>query len=434
MDDLRQKLLGLFAVCGIVPPPIEATFRHVINQMTATGMLERLDEEEISGALLGGFAAAYPLCLGIFTETMDEAVRFTEQHKCAWAQYSKSRTATSKDNEADSGADFALVIWTGPDTARVALFQAKRFEASRPTQKTTSAMVPPAPYQPLWPVAGLSPLSGVEPGLHHIDVHRARFDKNGDLVGRTQMATLAQTARRIMAVQHLSEQRRAEYAAARVIADVPLPERPAESSALDDAAFMAWLDESTSAREKKSKAERRLRDLEAGSGAPSGIQYFNWLHYLGYARSTRRAKASRRANARSDILETGAVCVPVSALAPQLSHEERFGAGMPERTLVDLSTVICHRLVDVILNAFSGSHFGKDVDGWISLDASTIEIVLPDLQRFGHLFMGTDKGGASVNVVKILKDSQHSGQIVFDGPRSIHGYLPRASLPPPGLK
>lgn len=435
MDGFRQALLGAFGISGNIPAPIEATFRHVINQMTATGMLERFGEEEISGALLGGFAAAFPLCLGIFTDSGDEATQLAEQHKCAWGQYNKSRTGNADHNESDRGADFSLVVWSGSQTARLALFQAKRFEASQPTQKTIQAMVPPSVYQPLWPVARMTPVAGIDARLHYIDVHRERTDAAGNVVGMTQMATLATTARRIMAVRRLSSVEQLAYDKARQLAEGPVPAYPSAGDVgdIDVDEYLAILEDVNARREEQQKAKATLQAIEAKAAALSGVQHLHWVHYVGYARSSKRAKASAHNPIPSALLKSGAVCVPMSALAPQLSHEQGVRSAATSRTLVDLSAVVCYRLVDVILNAFAYARNGEDVAGWITVDAHTVELMLPELHRFGHVVMGTDKGGAGLALMNRLNGSMLSMSNITDFLTSVQGFLPPTPTSRPGM-
>ena len=143
-DKLRRLRLALLGQTrgSAAPEPVEATFRHTINQLSGVGLMATLDEETATGAILGGFATAFPLCLGIFTDANDVGNRDGALGKCAWGQYGKSRSGDLNQNETDRGADFALVIFGEGDRARVALFQAKRLEGAAPQQATLDGMTP----------------------------------------------------------------------------------------------------------------------------------------------------------------------------------------------------------------------------------------------------------------------------------------------------
>lgn len=432
MEALRKGMLGDFspvddAGAGRVPEPVEATFRHVLNQLSGIGMLSAFSEEEITSALLGGFAAAYPLCLGIFTDSVDEQKRIAQQSRCSWGQYSKSRTRTPKNNETDRGADFALVVWTSEDRARVALFQAKRFEGSRPKGPLKHSPTKAAANTPAPMMAGEGPLRMIPETEHFIDLRRARYDATGHIIGATQMVALARTGGRIRFARALEASQMKLYLKNADILDAPpfTFRDPSDDETSDDYAsdfeVAKGLDElqRQHAFEAVRKQEAMMPNVVANA-----FPTLDWIHYLGYARST--AAAKRKSGNGPDTFESGTVCVSLPEFHAQHAVE-RTASGFSttvgavatpsRRNLVDLASVNCFPLINVILNAFSPGD--DDVPGWISLDANTIEAALPFLQQFGHVFMGTDKGGVGHALIEKLNLRARSGVAMRPGTTAI---------------
>lgn len=102
------------------PGPITAAFRFVSRRVGELSALQLLDEESLTSSVLGGLAVACPLMLKMHGSGADG------ERLCSWGPYSKSGRAGSKQSEATSGADFALVLWESAMWARVAVFQAKK--------------------------------------------------------------------------------------------------------------------------------------------------------------------------------------------------------------------------------------------------------------------------------------------------------------------
>lgn len=97
---------------------LKKSFKHacrICRNISADGIL---DEETITGALLGALASSFPL---LSEEGSPKAL----SERFFWFRYSK-KSARHRDSEAANGADFALVLVDDVGLARVALFQAKR--------------------------------------------------------------------------------------------------------------------------------------------------------------------------------------------------------------------------------------------------------------------------------------------------------------------
>ena len=98
------------------------TFRHMIAVCTYLSADGILDEETLTGTVLGALASAYPLIL-------KEAGSPRSQTEFFWSRYNKAR-ARDKHSEAANGADFTLVLLGDNGLAHLAVFQAKRSAVS----------------------------------------------------------------------------------------------------------------------------------------------------------------------------------------------------------------------------------------------------------------------------------------------------------------
>jgi hypothetical protein len=111
--------------------PLTAAIQHVARLIEERKFVASLDEETLTAGLFGGLASAVALFVRCYGSGIEGETR-----ECSWGMFKKSRPPVSSrevgeklervEHEARSGADFALVLWQGPDDALVALFQAKK--------------------------------------------------------------------------------------------------------------------------------------------------------------------------------------------------------------------------------------------------------------------------------------------------------------------
>jgi hypothetical protein len=419
LDGLLKKLLGRYSVewgaghrrAG-PPAPVEATFRHVLNQLTGIGMLASCDEETITAALLGGFSAAFPLCTAIFSDGPSSDGKTDASATCAWGQYSKSRTGVARENEADRGADFALVMATGPDRARVALFQAKRVIAGKPGSARKQKIVRPEPYARRLDEASVTASVMVSDNTYAVDLDQQR-------AGRlAQLKVFARTGTRLRRAQALEDnderEELAQFLKQLAIADRGPLFPPRQRTGETDEAFearrvntQAMYDEATQAAQQALELDEK-NWLERDSTPP--ITGLHFVHYLAYLRSMpaattgagkELAQPAAKALDSNDACAgegtsgdrfTGTICV---ALAQLDDFFVRAEAGGDMR--LDLAEVECVPFDDVILEAFGPS---AHAEGWITLSTSTIRELLPTLINFGRVFVGTDKGGDGLLLVR----------------------------------
>jgi hypothetical protein len=102
-------------------PVLRATFEHAAEVCANLSEQQFLDEETLSGALLGALAATLPLKANAEAESQSGATAPILE----WRRYTKAR-ASNRDSEASNGADFALILVDSSKTCRIAVFQAKR--------------------------------------------------------------------------------------------------------------------------------------------------------------------------------------------------------------------------------------------------------------------------------------------------------------------
>jgi len=420
LDGVRKKLMGRYSVewgqghkRPGPPSPVEATFRHVLNQLTGVGMLASCDEETITAALLGGFSAAFPLCIGIFSADGSPNGKTEASNACAWGQYSKSRTGVARENEADRGADFALVMATGPDHARVALFQAKRVVAGKPNSATRRKMIRPEPYERRVDEASVGSTVIVPKDSYTIDLDQGRGER------LAQFAVLQRTGSRLVRAQELEEDKvptkLAEFLELVALADRGpfIPPRKPVGEAGD--VFETRRKAEQKEYDDDTESARKAIDVDeiesTGADSTTSIKRLHFVHYLAYLRSKPVAPveaASGTAQSASKALGTndtdtedsvsnnrftGAVCVTLS----QLNDFVVTPATVDKNTRLDLADVECIPFDDVILEAFGPPGFAE---GWITLSTSTIRELLPTLLNFGRVFVGTDKGGDGLLLVR----------------------------------
>ena len=93
-----------------------AAFQMACLEVSSNGLAGQVDEETMTGALLGAITATVPWCAQAFGDDASPG--------CSWVRYRKN--GRQADTEAATGADFALVIRFPNGSARLAVFQAKR--------------------------------------------------------------------------------------------------------------------------------------------------------------------------------------------------------------------------------------------------------------------------------------------------------------------
>lgn len=110
-----------------VSSAIEVNFHIAAMSVEALNNVSpRLDEESLTGAMIGAFVAAQPLSAAAFPGVDKEALQ--------WASYGKNDRG--KFGERNSGADFALVVMLPGGRSRLAIFQAKS-DQSKSAKKNT---------------------------------------------------------------------------------------------------------------------------------------------------------------------------------------------------------------------------------------------------------------------------------------------------------
>ncbi len=408
MDNLRHALLGRYRLSNRAPEAVEASFRHTLNQLSGNGMLTTMDEETITAAILGGFITSFPICTAAFapeTPPGEPADPTTQPRpRCAWGQYGKAAGGEAKELESRRGADFALIIWDSEEWARVALFQAKRLEPPSSSGSANPSHTLANPGDSLT-VNGAGPLEAIAPGTALLNVHR-RTDKVAGKPWRpSQMVTLEQTGRWLMMAEDvragngsLDDFKKAIAAADRVVPQAQREERLGDESEDEFAAFnfRAVLDQHEY-KNDHGKVEAFWRaHLRRRTPVPAQKD-MHWIHYLAY---TRAAATATDADGVTDPFDDMVLCVPLSGLTDKMDREREETPF--KKNVIDLSTAKAYRFIDVLLNAFGPDNPGLDGDrrdGWLAMHTDTVKAMLPRLQQLGTVFVTTDKGGRSTNVV-----------------------------------
>ncbi|MDV3514682.1 hypothetical protein [Stenotrophomonas sp. C1657] len=123
---------------------VRAAFRVTLERVQPIAAMGLLDEESLTASLLGGVATTAPLLeeLAMWEASSAEAQSESKPvgsleagledqvvqsgPSASWGTYNKSGGAGDPTSETATGGDFALVIWDGPECARIAVFQAKK--------------------------------------------------------------------------------------------------------------------------------------------------------------------------------------------------------------------------------------------------------------------------------------------------------------------
>ena len=116
---VEEELKALQADSGWPPAnALSTAFQMALLEILAAGLPSQVDEESMTGALMGAIAATVPWCAAAYADQSSPG--------CAWIRYRKSGAT---DSEPVTGADFALIIRLPGGTARGAVFQAKRIKS-----------------------------------------------------------------------------------------------------------------------------------------------------------------------------------------------------------------------------------------------------------------------------------------------------------------
>jgi hypothetical protein len=97
------------------PSLLAAVFQSACLDITLSGVVRGVDEEAMTGALLGAMVAQVPWWAQLLSE---------DPPGCTWYRYRKS--GGGADSETKTGGDVAFLIRMGDGRARLAIIQAKR--------------------------------------------------------------------------------------------------------------------------------------------------------------------------------------------------------------------------------------------------------------------------------------------------------------------
>lgn len=351
--------------------PISASIRATLNRFRQMGLFGHLDEETITGSLLGAISATLPFCVALYGENVPP-------EKLCWGHFPKSGAFTKPPSEAETGADFALVVYATKDVARLALFQAKRVPledvpGSLVRQSNTDKrLAKKTPFDAAAPAlfAHLKPIVDVPSGRWLMDVHRRPRKKPPAPWREAQLQVLADFASK---VAQCVDQR-----VDKILAD---------------------LGSLSSDRLHRRQPERLVQGREAIMAAVEswrpGLRFADahWVHYLGYATGVVAALDTKRQTATTEIEEV--ISVPLCDLAEAHWRELTRTNVVFSHNWVDLSTVRCFRFSELMLQALSPLNLSPPPDGWITVDNAVLAEVLPGLMELTTVYVGDDKGGVA---------------------------------------
>ncbi|RXK64260.1 hypothetical protein ERT44_16390 [Stenotrophomonas sp. MA5] len=101
---------------GEVQSALEMNLQLCAKSISALNKVDpRFDEETLTGAMIGAFVGAYPLCAASYPGTQEDALQ--------WRSYGKNDRG--RFGESRAGADFAMMILIPNKKPRLAIFQAK---------------------------------------------------------------------------------------------------------------------------------------------------------------------------------------------------------------------------------------------------------------------------------------------------------------------
>jgi hypothetical protein len=368
--------------------PVEAAFLSVLNRFQDTGFLSRFDEETITGALLGGLNSVFPFCVSIFGD--DKIVE-----RCCWGHFSKHESSLNP-SEAQSGADFALVVYDTRNLARLALFQAKKVELDEgpnslrkqsDRDKKHTNIEPYVQQKKITVISGLRPVSVAE-RRWLMDVHRRPKlpDSNNDVWREAQLLKLVEFGLEVL--KHRSSCIDAIFA--RIY------------NLLKAAKYRPF-------GHKHSKRLKNMRRYLASKRRTVSFDSLDWLHYLAYASGSQRAAAQNETEKNKTATEIQEIlCVPVCNLGEARWREMANSATQISRNWVDLSQVKCYRFIDVLREAVRKVVSPEDSsEGWLTVDNDVLGKILPDLMDLTTVYVADDKGGRSGLPLHIQKAIRH---------------------------
>lgn len=105
--------------------PVSAALHSTMCRLEEFLKRDLLDEESITMFILSGVTVATPLLISLLGSGQ------AESRQCSWGAFNKYGGTSDPKSETTSGADFVLIIGRPKGLARVALFQAKKFDLGR---------------------------------------------------------------------------------------------------------------------------------------------------------------------------------------------------------------------------------------------------------------------------------------------------------------
>jgi len=114
--EFRDWAVAALGLPSNIDSAIEMTLQLAAKSVSAlNGAASRLDEETMTGAMIGALVSAHPMSAASYPADPETAIR--------WSSYTKYGNAVQ--SERNSGADFALVLSLPGGDLRLAVFQAK---------------------------------------------------------------------------------------------------------------------------------------------------------------------------------------------------------------------------------------------------------------------------------------------------------------------
>lgn len=125
--EFRDWVVAALGLPSDIDSAIEMTLQLAAKSVSAlNGAASRLDEETMTGAMIGALVSAHPMSAASYPADPEAAIR--------WSSYTKYGNAVH--SERNSGADFALVLSLPGGGLRLAVFQAKSDWSASSTKNT----------------------------------------------------------------------------------------------------------------------------------------------------------------------------------------------------------------------------------------------------------------------------------------------------------
>ncbi|NIJ78157.1 hypothetical protein FHT08_003277 [Xanthomonas campestris] len=135
---------------------LRAAFRLTLDRVQSMASMGLIDEEGLTASILGGVSTVAPLleqlvlceaekvevqsdCISVDSSppSIGNSGAHSSEPVASWGTYTKSGGAADPLSETSTGGDFALVIWDGAGSARLAIFQAKKGTVHKREDKWT---------------------------------------------------------------------------------------------------------------------------------------------------------------------------------------------------------------------------------------------------------------------------------------------------------